>query len=110
MANRFAVANGDWSNTATWDGGTLPTSSDDVYTNNFNVNVNQNIDVISLRNTSTTGITGGGTFTFNTSNITANISNTIFSQNALTFILITASTGLITWHNRKKYRFIKWSY
>jgi hypothetical protein len=99
MANRFAVANGDWSNTATWDGGTLPTSADDVYTNNFNVNVNQNIDVISLRNTAATGITAGGTFTFNTSGVTADISNTIvmnFSLATSTFILITANSGLIT--------------
>jgi hypothetical protein len=99
MANRYAVANGDWSNTATWDGGTLPTSSDDVYTNNFNVNVNQNIDVISLRNTAATGITAGGTFTFNTGGVTANISDTIVMPNlagVTSFILITASSGLVT--------------
>ena len=97
MANRFAVANGDWSNTATWDGGTLPTSADDVYTNNFNVNVNQNIDVISLRNTAATGITAGGTFTFNTPDITADISNTIVMNAASTsFVLVTSTTGLIT--------------
>jgi hypothetical protein len=97
MANRFAVANGDWSNTATWDGGTLPTSADDVYTNNFNVNVNQNIDVISLRNTAATGITAGGTFTFNTSGITADISDTIvINLTSTSFILVTSTTGLIT--------------
>jgi hypothetical protein len=98
MANRFAVANGDWSNTATWDGGTLPTSSDDVYANNFNVNVNQNIDVISLRNEPNTGITAGGTFTFNTSGVTADISNNIVMNPTVStsFILITASSGLVT--------------
>jgi hypothetical protein len=98
MANRYAVANGDWSNTATWDGGTLPTSADDVYANNFNVNVNQNIDVISLRNTAGTGITAGGTFTFNTADVTADISNTIVMNPTVStsFILITASSGLVT--------------
>ena len=98
MANRYAVANGDWSNTATWDGGTLPTSADDVYANNFNVNVNQNIDVISLRNTAGTGITAGGTFTFNTPDVTADISDTIVMNPTVTtqFILITASSGLVT--------------
>lgn len=98
MANRHAVANGDWSNTATWNGGTLPTSADDVYANNFNINVNQNISVISLRNTAGTGITAGGTFTFNTAGITADISGTIVMNPTLTnqFILITASSGLVT--------------
>jgi len=52
MAIRYAVATGNWSNTATWDGGTLPTSSDDVFSNNFIVTVDQDITVISLRNTS----------------------------------------------------------
>ena len=62
MANRWAVASGDWSNTATWNGGTLPTSADDIFANNFTVNVNQNIDVISLRNTATADVRSGTTY------------------------------------------------
>ena len=93
MANRYAVASGNWSNAATWDGGTLPTSADDVYANNFAVTVDQNIDVISLRSTSGTGITAGGTFNFNTGGVTANISNNLFM--AATLILVTAATGLV---------------
>lgn len=97
MANRFAVASGNWSNTATWNGGTLPTSADDVYANNFAVTVDQNIDVISLRSTSGTGITAGGTFNFNTGGVTANISDTIVMNPTVStsFILITASSGLV---------------
>jgi len=64
MATRYAVASGSWSNTATWNGGTLPTSSDDVFSNNFIVTVDQDITAISLRNTSNASpaITAGGHF------------------------------------------------
>jgi len=62
MALRFAVANGNWSNTATWNGGTLPTSADDVYTNNFTVTIDQNITVLSLRNTAGAPAVAGGRF------------------------------------------------
>jgi hypothetical protein len=54
MAIRWAVTGGTWSSTSTWnDGATLgiPTSDDDVFTNNFNVTINQNINVNSLNNT-----------------------------------------------------------
>jgi hypothetical protein len=62
MAIKWAVANGNWSSTATWNGGTLPTSADDVYSNNFTVTIDQNITVISLNTTATTGVTAGGFF------------------------------------------------
>lgn len=97
MANRWAVANGNWSNTATWNGGTLPTSADVVYTNNFNVNVDTDFTVNGLSSTSNTGITAGGTFTFNTANVTATISGNItINTTSLSFILITATTGTVT--------------
>lgn len=51
MAQRFAVANGNWSNTAIWDNGILPTSSDDIFTNGFTVTIDQDITIASLRNT-----------------------------------------------------------
>jgi hypothetical protein len=62
MAIRFAVATGNWSNTATWNGGTLPTSVDDVYANNFTVTINQNVTVLSLNTTAALGVNNGGTF------------------------------------------------
>jgi len=97
MANRFAVANGDWSNTATWDGGTLPTSADDVYANNFNITCDITFTVVSITNNSALGITAGGTFNFNTPSVTANLSNTVIPNTGLTsFILITASSGSVT--------------
>ena len=95
MANVWAKKNGDWSDTTVWNTGALPTSADDVYANNFNVNVNQNITVNSLRNTVGVGIAAGGSYTFNTGNIIANNSGDIISSNA-TLINITATSGMVT--------------
>lgn len=61
MAERYAVATGNWSDTATWDGGTLPGVSDDVYSNTYTVTIDQNVTVLSIRNgTGTTAAAGGG--------------------------------------------------
>jgi hypothetical protein len=62
MAIVYAVKTGNWNDTTVWNTGALPTSADDVYSNNFNVAINQNINVISLRNGATTGVTAGGRF------------------------------------------------
>jgi hypothetical protein len=54
MAIRWAVANGNFSSTSTWnDGATLgiPNSDDDVFSNGFTVNMDVNATVISLNNT-----------------------------------------------------------
>lgn len=72
MAERWAVATGSWSNTATWNGGTLPGSDDDVYSNNFTVTVDQNVTVQSLNNGPGTTPVAGGTFTVTSANITIN--------------------------------------
>lgn len=61
MANRYAVATGNWSNTAIWDGGTLPQAGDDVRANGFTVTINQDINVASIRtDASSPAIAGGG--------------------------------------------------
>ena len=66
MANVKAIATGNWSNTAIWDTGALPTASDDVYANGFTVTINQAITVLSIRTTSNTGINAGGGFSMTT--------------------------------------------
>lgn len=63
MATRYAVANGNWSATATWDGGTLPTAADDVHANNRTVTIDQNVTVLSLRTTAGGAAVAGGSFT-----------------------------------------------
>jgi len=52
MALRAAVANGNWSNPATWNGGVLPSAGDIVASNNFVVTIDQNINVDRLINSS----------------------------------------------------------
>lgn len=45
MPVRRAIANGNWSNTATWFGGTVPTNGDTVVANGFLVTIDQNITI-----------------------------------------------------------------
>jgi parallel beta-helix repeat protein len=50
MGLRVAVANGNWSNPSTWEGGILPTATDVAATNGFVVNIDQDITVEGLTN------------------------------------------------------------
>jgi hypothetical protein len=83
MAIRYAVANGNWSNTATWDGGTLPAVNDDVFANNFTVTIDGTFTVLTIRNMANTtpAITAGGFFTFaNGGNLTCTASNGVINR------------------------------
>lgn len=61
-AERYAVATGNWSNTATWNGGTLPAEIDDVYANGFTVTVDSNRTANTVRTTAGTTAVAGGLF------------------------------------------------
>lgn len=89
MADRWAVATGNWSSTATWNGGTLPTSADDVYLDGFTVTLDQDIAVLSLRSTQRTGGTIGGRVPIATNRT---ISADIYTRESVMFTL----TGAIT--------------
>jgi hypothetical protein len=64
MANRYAIATGNWSNPAIWDGGTLPQAGDVVRPNGFTVTIDQDINVSELTNDASAPAVAGGSFTF----------------------------------------------
>ena len=94
MATVWAVNNGNWSNAATWSGSYIPQPGDDVFANNRTVNVDVNFDVASLRNTSGTGITAGGSFNFNSGSVSGSITGaTPLFAGAVNLITVTHNTG-----------------
>ena len=62
MANVYATKTGNWSDVTVWNTGALPTAADDVRANGFNVTINQNITVISIRTDASIPAVGGGSF------------------------------------------------
>jgi len=91
MAIVWAVNNGNWSNAATWSGSYIPQPGDDVFANNRTVSVDVSFDVASLRNTSGTGITAGGSFNFNSGSISGSVNSLVIGSNNL--ITITHNIG-----------------
>ena len=76
MANRYAVATGNWSDTATWNGGTLPQAGDVVRPNGFIVTIDQDITVTELINNASSPAVAGGSFLVGSGRtITANITH-----------------------------------
>lgn len=94
MALRYAVANGNWSALATWDGGaSLPGAGDDVYANGKTVTIDQNVTVLSLRTTAGAPAVAGGGFTVATSGRT--ITADIYAGSS-TCVTISASSATCT--------------
>jgi hypothetical protein len=63
MPVRYAVISGNWSSLATWNGGvTLPTASDDVFTNTYTVTIDQNININSISNRASGSAVAGGVY------------------------------------------------
>ena len=54
MPLKVAVASGNWSNPATWNGGTLPRANDIVASNTYTVTIDQNVTVVQLTNKTAT--------------------------------------------------------
>ena len=75
MPNRWPIASGNWSDSAIWSGSIKPVAGDDVFANNQSIYIDEDINVATLRNSSTTGVTQGGIFYINNGvniNLTAN--------------------------------------
>jgi len=98
MATAFAVNSGNWSNTATWSGSYIPQPGDDVFTNNRTVNIDVSFEVSTLRNTSGTGITAGGTFNFNSGSISGSATAITPLAGTNNLITVTATTGSVTFN------------
>jgi hypothetical protein len=64
MANYRAIASGNWSNGATWAGGSVPPNGEghNVYCNNFTITIDTNVNVALITNAAiTASFVGGGT-------------------------------------------------
>lgn len=86
MANRFPIASGNWSNSAIWSGSLIPTAADDVFANNQTVNIDTNIQVLSLRNAATGSAVAGGQFKLlNDVVVTSSIFPSTTTNSATTF-------------------------
>lgn len=96
MATRYAIASGNWSNAAIWDGGvSVPTSSDDVYANGFTVTINGTYTVLSIRNTSNAApvIAAGGQFIYaNGGSLTCTAAQAIYAGSTTAVLEMTLAS------------------
>jgi hypothetical protein len=101
MANRYAVASGNWSNSAIWDGGTLPTTGDIVRPNSYTVTIDQDITVAELRNDASAPAVAGGGFSVVTNRtinayVSVAVSSTLLTYNAAITLNINGGVGNAT--------------
>ena len=96
MANYRAIASGNWSAGATWAGGAVPPNGEghNIYSNNFTVTIDTNVNVTLITNASNAGtfvgggtaVAGGGFVVSNSYTITANVSGySNYTSSTLTF-------------------------
>ena len=76
MAEKYPLANGNWSNAANWNGGTKPAAGDDVHANNFTVTIDENVTVNRLLGTAGAVAVANGFFTTSGS-VTINVTDVV---------------------------------
>ena len=93
MAIVYATKSGNWSDTTVWNSGSLPNTGDDVYSGPYQILINQNVTVNSIRNTSNASpaITAGGFF--NMSANTVNVGTLFHSPGSSVLIQTYNPTG-----------------
>lgn len=90
MANILAAQNGNWSSISTWIGGVIPTSADNVYSNNKTITIDVNASAIKICNKAENGATVGGIFNI-IGNNTFNIN--LFDTGATTLCQVSATAS-----------------
>jgi hypothetical protein len=95
MANRWPIANGNWSDAAIWSGSLIPTAIDDVYANNRSVVVDQDITIRTLNNDTgaISGVTAGGSF-YLTNGV--RVQSIIQGRNGGNYVALASSIGPAT--------------
>ena len=91
MANILAAANGNWSSTATWIGGVVPTAADNAYANNRTITIDVNATVTKLSTQAENGATAGGSFTFACAVTPITVTATTIAAGTTTCLTITSS-------------------
>lgn len=91
MAAIEAITHGDWSNSSTWDSGTVPTSGDVVTTSGWSVRIDDDIDAESIYGHFYID-TGEKTYTLNC-DVLGELKNNIVSASSDTVIIINGDVG-----------------
>jgi hypothetical protein len=93
MANVYAIKTGNWSDPTVWNTGALPTSADDVFSNNFTVTIDQNVNVLSIRNTAQSPAVAGGGFVISSSTTVTCTGSVGMQSSPATLVTVSAAAG-----------------
>jgi hypothetical protein len=98
MAIRKAVATGNWSASATWDGGTIPSLEDTVYANSYTVTIDQAINLTGSTVDQSGSFIPGHIYeivSLGTTNFALTANAIVPGTNATTAVAVTAAIGTI---------------